>query len=61
LPFNPWAILAMSSHIGAPKKYEKNEITIHFEQKFTMGSYEVEFGFIWMPYEKVKIFLKFQL
>jgi hypothetical protein len=51
----------MSSHIGAPKKYEKNEITIHFEQKFTMGSYEVEFGFIWMPYEKVKIFLKFQL
>jgi hypothetical protein len=38
LPFNPWAVSATWLHIGA---YMKNELNIHFEQNFTMGSYAI--------------------
>jgi hypothetical protein len=41
LPLSPWVVLAMWLHIGAPQKHKKHGFTTHFEQKFTMGSYEV--------------------
>jgi hypothetical protein len=37
LSFRPWAILAMWLHMGATKKYIKNEFTTHFERNFTIG------------------------
>jgi hypothetical protein len=45
LPFNSSAIFATLLHVGA--KYMKIELTIHFEQKFTMGSYRVGIGHSW--------------
>jgi hypothetical protein len=41
LPFSPWAILATWLHVEAPQKTQRYELTTHFEQKFTMGSYGV--------------------
>jgi hypothetical protein len=44
LPFSPWALLATWLHVGAPQKYKKKQLKIHFEQNFTTGSYEVGIG-----------------
>jgi hypothetical protein len=45
LPFNPWAILTTWLHVGALKKYKKNEFTTHFERLLHDN------------YEKVKIII----
>jgi hypothetical protein len=42
LHFNPWGVLDTWLYIGLLKKYKKNELTTHFEQKFAIGSYGVE-------------------
>jgi hypothetical protein len=44
LPFSPWAILATWLHIGALHKIEENELSTHFEQNFTTGSYRAWFS-----------------
>jgi hypothetical protein len=54
LPLSPWVVLAMWLHIGAPQKHKKHGFTTHFEQKFTMGSYEVGIWCAWCHWKACK-------
>jgi hypothetical protein len=38
------------------RKYKKNELNIHFEQNFTMGSYGVGIGCAWCSRKACEIY-----
>jgi hypothetical protein len=55
LPFSPWAVSATWLHVGALRKYRKNELIAHFQQKFATGSYRAGIGRAWCSQKACEI------